>query len=547
MNLWAKRTGQLLVGAVLFFLLSCEDDSFLLGIKGKPKFQGRYQEIKFDGLKSSVLLLDSVFTDQYAISASPANAHAYRYLIGSYTDPAYGVVNAEFFAQYLPNDDPDRPVYFNPTGEPLTLDSTTVQLLLDFYAYGPEETIAEVVNLYPLIKNTPDTLSFFKRYFNYSTLNYDPVSVGQLKIKKFSRKYSGSSKFRPYNFTNTRYEEQADRSPEDRDTIMLQGKLDEEFAFRVFDWIVSRGDTALTADDSVTAFRKQWPGLAFIPTENDGGRVIGINPLNAFTRFTFHYHHTNTQDSLTTSLYFTPFPSVVASGFTTIKTQRTGGLNGISVPNQPYYPNNDPNSSERYIQDGSTVITELDLSDYYSFIDTLEDIIINSAEISLEVQSAPAGMPPPSSLYAMLMKKTPDNKIVPLDMRVDEDSLKWRHYVGNAFTDLTSFVISTELSGTSPLALSYDKNTDRYVGHATLFFQLMFNNKDKPELMIEHLGLYPATAPILQVIISPLTGGFATVPRLKSGIGNVVNRAVLKTSGMKLKLYYTIPNKPNLE
>lgn len=548
MNLLAKRAGLVLTAAVLF-LVSCEDDSFLLGIKGKTKFQGRYQEITFtDVNKKSVLLLDSVYTDQYEVSASPVDPYAYRFLIGSYEDPnpAFGTVKAGFYAQYLPNASPSSPAYFNPNKidvANLQLDSTTIQLLLDFYAYGPEVTIDDAVDVYPLIEDHPDSLTFYKRYINTSALAYTPTPVGQLRIKKFSRKYSGSSKFRPYELTNTRYEEQVDRSSINRDTIMLQGALEPEFSFRIFSWIASHGDSALVSDELLSQFRKKFPGLAFVSTKT--GRVIGINPINGFSRFTFHYQDkTVAKDSLTTALYFSPFPYVGANGFSNIATTRAGDLNGIDTypPHTPF----DPGPEKLYIQDGSAVVTEFDLSDYYSFIDTLQDIVINSAEISMEVEAPPVGMPPPPALYSLLMKKTSDNKIVPLNLGVEEDSLKWRHYVGNTFTDLRNLAIPTELSNASPLTLTYDNTKNRYVGYATLFFQALFNGKDRTEFHIERLGFYPASAPILKLVTNYL-GQAVTLPLVKSGTGNTVNRAVLKTSGIKLKLYYTVPNKPNLE
>lgn len=536
MNLLAKRAGLVLAAAVLF-LLSCDDD-FLLGIKGKTKFQGRYHEIVFNGEKSSVLLLDSVFTDQYEVSASPVDPAAYRFLIGSYEDPSFGTVTTGFYTEYMPN----VPTPFNTDGEDpgtFDLDSTTIQLLLDFYAYGPEElTIDDVVNVYPLIEGHPDSLSDYRRYINTSTLTHSGELVGQLKIKKFSRKFSGSSKFRPYVLDKIHFQEQADRSPSTRDTIMLQGKLEPEFAFRIFDWIASRGDTALVSEEYVREFEKKFPGLAFVSTKT--GRVIGLHPLNGFSRFTFHYNTPN-HDSVTTALYFTPFPYVIADAFNTITTQRTGALNGISVPLQPYFPYNDPASPERYIQDGSGVITELDLSDYYSFIDTLEDIVINSAELSMEVADYAPGIAPIPGLYGMVMKEE-GGKILPLDMTVEADSLKMIQFVSNVYTDLRNFGIATELSAQNPLTLAYDNSSKKYVGYATMFFQKLFDNKDKPENNIEHIGFYPATAPILKI----LRAGAGGSPLLESGSGNTVNRAVLKTSGIKLKLYYTVPNKPNL-
>jgi hypothetical protein len=205
----------------------------------------------------------------------------------------------------------------------------------------------------------------------------------------------------------------------------------------------------------------------------------------------------------------------------------------------PYYPL----SGKRYIQDGSTLITELDLNDFYSFIDTLDNIVINSAELSVAVADPPAGMGPPANLYGMIMKKTSENKIVPLEMDVNADSIKMTQFVSTAFTDLTSFVISSELSNQSPLILSFDKNSNQYIGYATMFFQKLFDNKGKPEYTIEHIGLYPATSPLYTLI----TGRSSAVPILRSGVGNEVNRAVLNSSGIKLKLYYTKPNLPNLE
>jgi hypothetical protein len=408
--------------------------------------------------------------------------------------------------------------------------------MLDYYAYGPKVTIDEVVNMYSLIKNDRDSLNFYDRYINSTLLDYNPIPVGQLSIKKFSRTYTGSSKFRPYLLTDILYELQTDADPSRRDTIMLQGKLEEEFAFRIFTWIASKGDTGLVNDDYVSEFRKEFPGLAFIPTKT--GRIIGINPLNGFSRFTFHYH-TPSKDSVTTALYFTPFPFVGSNGFTNITTTRSGELSGISVPQERFFPSN----GERYIQDGSGIITELDLSDYYSFIDTLEDIVINSAEITMDVKSFQPGISPVPSLFGVIMKNE-GGKLVALDSTVKEDFDKMSEFVGNVYTDLSNFGMATELSAASPFRLTFDNTSMKYSGFATLFFQRLFDNKDKPELNIEHIAFYPATAPILKILYANDRNGY---PLLKSGIGNSVNRAVIKPSGIKLKLYYTIPNKPNLE
>jgi hypothetical protein len=529
MNLLAKRAGQLLLGAVLIFLTSCEDDSFLLGIKGRPKYQGAYHEIVFDE-KSSVLQLDSVYTDQYKLSADPVSIAAYRFMLGQYTDPELGIVRNELFAQFQPNNSPNNPPYFNTAEEPLELDSVTVQLLFDYYVYGPEEDMHERVTVYEMsqpIYELADSISVFARYFNYSTTPYHATPLAELS----------------FDMTQIAYDLANDAGRVS--SFYLKGtigsKFDDDdapgwtFAKKLFLYVNSTGDSALVGENA-REFRKLFYGLAFIPSQSN--RVLGFNPLHGSSQLTMHYQSLDpAKDSLTLPFYFTPYPYADANAFNNITTTRIGDLAGMPGPNIPY----SPTSGKRYIQDGSTVITELDLSDFYSFIDTLDNIIINSAELSVDVATPPAGMRPPSNLYGMLMKETSDNKIVPLEMYVDADSIKMTQFVSAVFTDLTSFVISAELSNQSPLILSYDKNSSQYIGYATMFFQKLFDNKDKPELNVEHIGLYPATSPLMTLLAG------RSVPVVRSGVGNEVNRAVINSSGIKLKLYYTKPNLPNLE
>lgn len=514
MNLWAKRAGLLLSAAVLFFLISCEDDSFLLGFRGKKKFQGQYHEIVFNGDKSSVLVLDSVYTDNQPLSVQGIQA-TYRYLIGQYNDPELGPVRAEVFAQFQPDNDPSKLPFFNTKNETIILDSISVSLRFDYYIYGSLGNISERVNVHRLT----DSLSYSKRYFNSSTLPYDPVPLGQMSFDLERIIY-----------------DLADDSGRDS-SFYLRGTLGTKFiegagpgwdyAQELLAYARSKGDSALVRQN-VKEFRRKFFGLAFIPATTDG--IFGYSPLYTNSKLTLHYQ-TLTEDSLALSFYFTPYGNVIANAATNITTSRMGDLSGIPSGNIPYNPADD---SKRYIQDGSTVITELDLADFYSFADTLENIIINSAELTADVLGSPAGINPPSSLYPVLMKKQA-GRIVPLSMKNDHDSLTWRQFGRVLYTDTTNFAIATELSNQTPLVLSYSRSSKKYSGYATMFFQQLFDNKDNAEFKIEHIGLYPATAPIYRRVrysVNP-------IPAVITGIGNEVNRATLKTSGIKLKLYYT--------
>jgi Domain of unknown function (DUF4270) len=510
MNLWAKRTGQLLFGAVLFFLLSCEDDSFLLGFKGNTKFEGRYQEIPWNNTNSSMLLLDSIATDQYDISTD--NFFAYRFLLGEVNDPAFGVIRSEVFAQFQPDNSPANPPYFNSDRAILTYDSTTVQLQLDRYLYGPEVSFNEKVTVYELAEK--DSLSFFVRYFNNTPHDYNPIPLGELKFIKGWNQYKN--------------EIAADTA-----RFYLRGRLDDEYGFRIFSYAGSKGDTALVGDN-LQGFRDQFFGLAFIPTESD--RIAGYS-VTLLSKLTLHYH-TSANKKLTTDFYFYPYPYVSSNSYSKITTNRIGDLAGISTPNEPYNV-----SGQRYIQDGSVVVPNFELADYYSFIDTLENVVINSAEISLGVEPRPDGMPPPQNLYVVLSKKTSDNKVIAIDSTDTKTTdFEWISANTNVFTDLTNYSVSTELSSLQPLILTYDPNTQRYYGYATLFFQTLFNSKDEVERRLESITLLPVTAPTQRAITS-----VRKVNVLRGGMGNTVNGAVLKSNDMKLKLYYTTPNLPNLD
>jgi len=142
----------------------------------------------------------------------------------------------------------------------------------------------------------------------------------------------------------------------------------------------------------------------------------------------------------------------------------------------------------------------------------------------------------------LVTKKTADNKIIPLDMDTEVDSLNMVQFSTNVFTDLKNFSLSTELSTLQPLILTYDENTQRYYGYATMFFQTLFNNKEKTENRLESFALYPVTAPTQKAITT-----LRRVSVLRGGLGNTVDRAVLKSNDMKLKIHYTKPNLPNLD
>jgi len=472
MNLWVKRTGQFLM-AVLF-LMSCQDDSFLLGFRNQnKKFNLRYQEFT---LPSSVVLIDSLITDNSALG------NFYRLLVGQYQDTRFGTVRAEAYTQI-------QPTSVSKLDASSVYDSVTLQLSLDLYSYGWAGTSEEKFTVH---KITEDSLTFTKRYYYNSSIGYDPAPLAEASYTVI------------YDSLQTNLSRTAP------DTFLVNVRLDDAYGLELF---------ALALDDPAEAFSddKQFrnivKGLALIPSESN--MIAGFSILSSLSKVTLHYH--TSTDTLERAFFVDPFNT---TSFTKITTTRTGDLAAIIQPYESYVPP----SELRYLQNGSPVITQLDISGYNNFIkltkedgtDSLENLILNSAELSIEsVESPPSGLPPPSTLVFRIMNM--DDLFV--NSVIDADSA-----AVSGFYVLNSgkyYFPGSDLVGSSSepiVTLRYDETTNSYSGFITLFMQNLFDRK-QVETEIQFLGLDP---------VSPAPG--------KS-----VDRAVFNQNSVKLKLYYTDP------
>jgi hypothetical protein len=487
MNLWVKRTGQLLAAVLL--LMSCEDESFLLGFRNQnKKINIKYHEIKFSGDQTSVLLIDSILTDH---DHNDLNATT-RFLIGQYFDNSFGTVRSEVYTEFQPS-------FYNAIdGTGMTFDSVTLQLQLDYYDYGFEGDSEEKFTIHRI---TEDTLSYFKRYYYNSSFGYDPNPLGEATLNLDYTDYKVSETI--------------------SDTILIKTRLDtelgDEFGAELFAYAASY-DSALLHN---TKFRYQFKGLVFAPAQNN--YILGFDPASNLNRITLHYHN-SAAEQFERSFYFSPFSPSVANSFNKISTSRSGDLASLSQPYESYAPP----SGLRYVQSGSPVITKLDLSQYYNFIrgegayDSLEQIVINSAVLSIGIETPPTGYSPPSKLILRVLKKTSETKFEFTNSFIDSDSTQMSGFFVTA--DGKYYIARGDASSTSAVEMTYDSDHQRYVGHLSLFLQNLFDKKNG-DVDLLYLGLFPAAPPI----------------------GKTVDRVVFKQENIKLGVYYTTPIIPNLE
>lgn len=478
MNLWVKRAGQLFI-AVLF-LMSCEDDSFLLGFKGKEKFQGKYQELS---LGSSVMLVDSVATNGVI---SPR-----RFLIGRYLDNVFGEVRSESYTEFYPT----SRTQLDATS---VLDSVVIQMRFDTYVYGSDGTSNEQFHIHELTEGLVDTVLY---YYN-SSIGYNPTPISSaMEEVSYDSLVKNST-----------------LSESSQDTILLKFKLSnsEDFALRLFDFAKNR---VLETDSALFAqFRSEFSGLALVPDVGNT-KVVGFNPSNALSRV-FIYYHTDAEDSLSRILTFGN-----VSFNRTVTDRSSSELTGLSSYQEFEIGN------YGYIQSGSPVITQLDLTSFYQFSDTISNIIINSAELTVGAMGVMDGLEPPTQLSVRLQNE--NNQFFNLFVNDDREFLtgyeqlfsEGRYYTAGGDFNLspsTSTALIPASQGQS-VVLSYLESENRYTGFMTLFLQNLFENKTKEDKII-YISLNAA---------SP-------------AIGKTVNRVVFDKSSVKLKIYYTIPVSDNL-
>lgn len=498
MNLWVKRAGQLLL-AVLF-LMSCEDETYILGFINKNrKFNVGYQEFTIG--EGTVISVDSVITDNLGGTS--------RILVGDYSDPIVGGVRAEAYTEFAPT---NRNKLATSTTLEYFYDSLVFQMRLDYYSYG---LVNEGLSKFKIHRITEDTLSYLgiaslKRYYANSSLLYETEPLGEVTD---IYKVSGTGEKETIKKVPLKYTTLKDGI----DTLIAKTRLSDEFGNELF--IVALTNFQSEFSDG-REFEERFKGFVFVPSESNA--VIGLSTSNIYTRMRLHYHTTENgvnKDTLYRDFFFNQGVS----------------FNNISVNRAPEFPTAeppytgvDPVSGNRAIQSGNLMVTKIDLEPYYTnFADTVSDkVLINSAEVVIESIDNETGYAPIGNFELRVLKENDRY----MDYRKDADSVAMRGY--SLVSDNKFYYVAADFSNYAT-NLSYNSSKGHYSGAATLFFQSLITNREKPaDERLRYLGIYPAT---------PAITGLSVLP-----IGKSINRSVFSKQNIKLRVYYTLPNSPNL-
>ena len=497
MNLWVRTLRQLTVLAVALFFFSCEDEASLLGFKNpNKKFHVGYVDIPLN--VSSVVAIDSVITDlRPFLDKDRRTVTVDGLLIGQYEDPAMGKISAQSFLTIYP-------LVNSELQSGAVYDSVTVQFRLNSYGYGFSGTQQKTFRIHEI---TGDTLTLFNGntyYANSPAPQYSAEPIGQATV---SVNYDSLLK-------------QATLPINRQDTLLATGRLSDDFGSRLFEAI--RAGFPSSALQKI--FKYQIKGLALLPGDEQG--MVGITVISSpeqlsLSRVTLHYHTVDAAGAVADTLsrgFGTDFAT-----FTRIEADRSATeLAGI-----PSYQSVVPPTDLRYIQSGASVITKVDLAPFYSFADTVENIVINSAEFLIEDVAVANGMAPHASLTFRLMKNNID-QFLNNDVPEDRD-LASRYYAVPGLEVITLLPYGEDYYNASGDAsnlglITYDEEKNHFSGFLTIFVQSLFVNKDgvdgDRDTRLKYLGLYPVIPPN---------------PRS-------VSRTIFDKDNLRLRIFYTRAN-----
>ncbi|HEU5148710.1 MAG TPA: DUF4270 family protein [Chryseosolibacter sp.] len=485
MNLWDRTLRQLAVVAVALFFFSCEDETSLLGFKNpNKKFDVSYVDIPLN--VSQVLAIDSVVTDLRPIVVNAQARAVDGLVVGQYQDPEVGSITAQSFLTIYPTVN-------SQLQSSAVFDSVTVQFRLNAYAYGFTGAQQKTFKIHEI---TGDTLTLFNGNTYYSSSAAPQYSADPLGLAVASVHYDSLQK-------------QAALPANQQDTVLMAGRLSDEYGQRIFEAIRA----GFTSSAQARLFKAQIKGLAVLPGDEPGILGLNVGATNGqLSRVILHYHTLTDAGAVDDTLSRT-FATELSS-FSRIEADRTGTeLAGI-LP----YQSMDTQSGLRYVQSGAGLLTKVDLAPFWAFADTVDNVLINSAELSIGNVSASLGMKPHNGLMLALMKNETDQLI---NSAVAADREVVGQYYSATAEGTSYFFAGTDAGG----SIEYDADENRFSGFLTLFAQSLFGNKNNDDGTVnqnrlKYVALYPVNPPI----------------------GRSVTRTVFSKDNISLRIYYTRAN-----
>lgn len=416
MTLWDRRFGLIL--GLAFFTFACEEPGEI-GLELNPEngtFVARYDEIQ---IPTSVIEYEDILSDNSTridkLTQRPITGG--RLLTGDYSTQDFGRFQSKAFSSlYLSASG------FNP-GDSAVLDSLIFSIKVD-YLYGEQGNF--IGNKRILVHELDEEIKIDSVYLTKNSTSYIEEPIGEFNFDISS-------------FDSIRV-----------DTVFTT-RLSDELGQRFLDKAIT--DT-LTYNNNI-AFRKFFDGIALVSDEVNGV-VAGIHAENTSTFIQLYYHDLEDTSSFT---YIMQGWDSLGVNITRYYNNITLDKSGSPIEGIPdFHTDFQTSNGLSYIQASSGIFTKLNIGTYLDFLDTIDHLVINRAELIIPVENYNDYLEPSGSGSIDLYITDINNKFVEVTDTIrnsityvtagrilfsKEDSENKGQFVGNVTDYIQSLTSST--------------------------------------------------------------------------------------------------------
>ncbi len=371
------RITPLWVFLFLVFISSCKDEEGIVGFKKDPRLLGEFIDIPLD---PSVILDPGLLTD------NPSGEQITRILFGRYNDPVFGSMEARGIVNFGP-----PPAFIKPSAN-ATFDSLVIQLRFDYYYYGQTGSTQQKLQIFEVL----DTIKYNKPYYAST-----PVAIASTPLAEKIFTISSDD------FDNAIALNQ-DNDTTNNQIAVVRIKIPGILGVSLLnDFKIGSLDSIM---ENFNKFRGKYKGFAFVVPNGEGDKILGINPVFRAgnpkvtdTKISLYY----TDDGIKSKADFVMYQAVNGTtqqfnsvlSYSKITTDRGATMLSGIVPFKDFRPFD----GRFYIQSGTSLVTKLDLKHFYEFIDTVNNLAFNQAELIINNVSTGKN---PSSLNLRVLDST---------------------------------------------------------------------------------------------------------------------------------------------
>lgn len=421
MTLWDRRFGLIL--GLAFFTFACEEPGEI-GLDINPEsgsFVARYDEIP---IPTSIILYEDILSDNSTridnFTQNPTTGG--RLLTGNYSTEDFGRFQSKAFTSiYLGS------AGFNPNDD-FVFDSLVFSIRVD-YLYGERENFLGNKKIF--IHELEEEIKIDSLYLTKNSTSYIEEPVGEFNIDISS-------------FDSTRV-----------DTVFTT-RLSDELGLRFLD--KAKTDT-LTYKNNVE-FRKFFNGFALVSDEANEV-VAGIHAESESTFMRLYIH-----DSQDTTFFTYILPGRDTAGVNITRYYNNITLDRAGTPIEgilDFHMDFQTNNGLSYIQESAGIFTKLNIGPYFDFLDTIDHLVINRAELVIPVESYNDYLEPPGTL----------------DLYVTDQNNK---FVEN-YDSLRMF-ISFATVGRLSYSKEGNENKGQFVGNITNYIQALTSGTSSDTLLL---------------------------------------------------------------